>query len=414
MRNGIGHPVELPEEISEPLGLGKQATTVRPLSNGGRTLLLERVDGDGAAVPWDRELVLSADVRAFPLAGVLQTLHAAGKSGFLLFESGECTKSVYLHAGEIVFATSDQVIDRLGNCLVRHGVIGADEHRQAVAAYSPPGHYGRFLIERGLLTPRELWDGVKCQVEDIVRSLFALGSGRVHFWDGEARPDNVVRLALPTGRLIEEGLWHREELLVYLAQLEDSRVRVEKSGEVPALNGVAAEIQRCVQEPRGFEAIRQELGLDSLSAASSIQLLEEMGAVRILRGEGSVAMPPPELEDGLRDCVIRHVKLLDELFAPVVALDGPERVQSRLAGVLEEASARHSELLGDLELGRGGSLDPECLLERARLFPGDREAEVREALGELIAYAEFELVNHPRIESPDGFLSALEPLRAQL
>lgn len=414
MRTGIGLPVELPEEVSARLGLGERPTTVRPLSSGGRTLLLERVDGEQTAVPWDRELVLSAEVRAFPLAHVMQTLHASGKSGFLLFESEGCSKCVYLHAGEVVFASSNQVIDRLGNTLVRSGVLGAEEHRRAEAAYAPPGHYGRFLIERGVLTPRELWDGVKDQVESIVRSLFSLGSGRVYFWEGEARPDNVVRLALPTGRLIEEGLWQREELLVYLARLEDPRVRLRAAEDpVRHMNGAAGEIQRRVQRPCGFAELRQDVGLDPLSAASAIQLLEQMGVLGIDRDDSAVA-PPSDAEDALRDCVTRHVKLLDELFAPVVALDGPDRVRARLSGVVEEASARHTELLGDLGLGPGGSLDPELLVERARSFPGDRLQEVRTALGELIAYAEFELVNHPRVKSPEGFLADLESLRARL
>ncbi|MCI0546665.1 MAG: hypothetical protein L0027_05225, partial [Candidatus Rokubacteria bacterium] len=67
-----------------------------------------------------------------------------------------------------------------------------------------------------------------------------------------------------------------------------------------------------------------------------------------------------------------------------------------------------------LELGRGGVLDPEAVAERALRFPGDRESEVRLALGELVAYLEFELVNHPRIPDPDQFLEVLEPLRARL
>ena len=55
-----------------------------------------------------------------------------------------------------------------------------------------------------------------------------------------------------------------------------------------------------------------------------------------------------------------------------------------------------------------------ALVERALCFPGDRTREVRAALGELVSYAEFELLNHPRVKDADGFLEALEPLRARL
>ena len=61
-------------------------------------------------------------------------------------------------------------------------------------------------VERGFLTPRELWTGVKYQVEEIVRSLFSYPAGELLFWEGEIQPDNVVRLSLDTSRLISEGL----------------------------------------------------------------------------------------------------------------------------------------------------------------------------------------------------------------
>jgi hypothetical protein len=35
-------------------------------------------------------------------------------------------------------------------------------------------------------------------------------------------------------------------------------------------------------------------------------------------------------------------------------------------------------------------------------------------MGELVAYLEFELRNHPRIQEPEHFLEAVEGLRAKL
>ena len=104
---------------SSPSASGSGTSRLGARARGGpRTLLLERSTGPDA-VPLDRDLVLSADVRAFSLADLLQLVHASGKSGFLLFEHADCAKSVYLHAGEVVFATSNQRIDRLGESLLR-------------------------------------------------------------------------------------------------------------------------------------------------------------------------------------------------------------------------------------------------------------------------------------------------------
>ncbi|MFV1979342.1 MAG: hypothetical protein ACC649_08315, partial [Myxococcota bacterium] len=68
----------------------------------------------------------------------------------------------------------------------------------------------------------------------------------------------------------------------------------------------------------------------------------------------------------------------------------------------------------DLAVGQGGSLDPDVLINRALAYPGEREREVRLALGELVSYLEFELMNHPNIARPDEFLEGLEGLRSRL
>jgi hypothetical protein len=400
-------------------GLGlREEESVRVLHATPRVLMLEKTHPDAIPLPFDRDLVLSADVRAFSLADLLQLVHSSAKSGFLYFEHGDCVKTVYLHAGEVVFATSNQRVDRLGEVLLRSGMITVEQHLQADHDFRPPAPFGRFLVELGFLTPRQLWDGVKHQVEEMVRSLFAFGAGHVLFWEGEVRPDNVVRLSLPTERLIEEGLSQRDELLEFLAQLEDPRLRlVPEPSAARRLGGSERAILEALELDGTFPALCRRVGLDPLSGARTVRLLRETGAVRV----GRVTAPEMECEgasalshEDLRAVVRAHVKLMDELSAPIVALEGEAGIRGRLAEVARDASGRYAQLLGDLDLGPGGAVDPEVLIERALRFPGDRLREVRAALGELISYLEFELVNHPKVGDAEDFLDGLETLRAEL
>jgi hypothetical protein len=71
-------------------------------------------------------------------------------------------------------------------------------------------------------------------------------------------------------------------------------------------------------------------------------------------------------------------------------------------------------MLSGLQVGPGGSIDPEDLIARALRFPGERDREARLALGEIVSYLEFELLNHPQIADPEEFLEGLAPLRASL
>src|SRR5262245_35365734 len=428
-RLGASHAGGEPGLCSEPLldaaereRLGLAADeSLRVLATSARTLVLERsAPGSSMALPWDRDLVLVADVRAFSIADVLGLVHGAGKSGFLFFQEGACEKSVYLHRGEVVFAASNQSVDRLGESLLRMGAIRVEQLREARRVYAPPGLFGRILVERGVLTPRDLWNGVKTQVEEIVRSLFSYDAGSVLFFEGEVRPDNVVRLSLPTRRLVAEGLRRRDELLRFLAHLESARVELEAvesaSGD---LSGTERAVHAAIAQRGNFAETCRRAEVDPLSCARVLHHLRLIGAVRLVeRSDGAAGGTHADARhaeaDVVREAVRSHVKLLAELAAPIVAVEGGEVLRGRLQRVVDEAARRFPEMLGGLELGRGGVLDPEAVAERALRFPGDREREIRLALGELVAYLEFELVNHPRVPDPEQFLEVLEPLRAGL
>ncbi len=417
LSSGFGIELELDEGQRRKLGLAERQS-LRVVHAGGRLVLLERVGGDSAnALPWDRDLVLTADARAFPLADVLSMLHDAGKSGFLAFCQGEVEKSVYLNRGEVVFATSNQTVDRLGECLLRAGSIDLEQLRETERTWAPPMRFGKVLVERGILTPRELWNGVKFQVEEIVRSLFSHTAGNVYFWEGTVQPDNVVRLSLPTRRLVAEGLERRDELLKFVATLEDPRVTVV-AGDHKGRDRSASErvLVDTLEQEQTFLGVCRRTGLDPLSAARTIQLLCLVGAVRVEQGGAADPLGPQRVqgEDALREHVLNYAKLLAELTAPLVAVEGAEAVGRRLGCVVEESATRFPELLGDLKLGTGGILDPEELTRRALRLARNRERTVSEALGGLVAYLEFELKNSPHIDEPDRFLDAVEELRAKV
>ena len=272
----------LTDELRGQLGLS-DAEPLRLLKSGPRTLVLERAGNPpGTALPWDRDLVLSADVQAFALADVLSLLHEARKSGFLVFTHGKHEKCVYLRRGEVVFASSNQDSDRIGECLLRANMITVEHLSEVEKHWSPTERFGKALVERGILTPRELWNGVKFQVEEIVRSLFSYTAGEIHLWEGDVDPDNVVRLALPTQRLIQEGLEQRDELLRFLASLEDERVRLRRCGLGGAeLSSTSRSVLAALEEHDEFSEVSLAAGLDPLTTARAVQLLQLIGAVEV-------------------------------------------------------------------------------------------------------------------------------------
>jgi hypothetical protein len=417
--SGQDEGIAIDAAVRERLGLGARET-LRVLETGPRLVLLERVDPDAAPVPGEGPPALSAEASIFRLDELLGWVEAAGKSGFLHFQYRDHVKSIWFHRGEVVFASSNQMVDRLGECLLRAGVLSLDQLREAQRCFRPPARFGKVLVERGFLTPRELWNGVKYQVEEIVRSLLAYTAGRVHLWEGETPPDNVVRLSLPTRRLIAEGIQRREELGKFLGVLEDPEVTLACVEGVEAhLGAPERSLAEAVLRQPSFPALCEGLGIERAAAARSIQLLRLVGAVKIVRRpQGSAFVGGGDLEghdhEPLRESVTRLVKLVAELAGPIARVEnGPEGIQDRLQRTLDEVAARFPALLSGVALSRSAVLDAEVLIERALRLPGDREGQVEAALGELVAYLEFELKNHPAIDDPDSLLERLTALRTR-
>ena len=123
---------------------------------------------------------------------------------------------------------------------------------------------------------------------------------------------------------------------------------------------------------------------------------------------------PHASDDAVRELVADHVKLLAELVSPLVAVDGAASVMERIAAVVRDGAEQFPELFSGLAIGAGAVLDPDELKERSLRLAGDRSAQVSQALGELVAYVEFELMNHPGIADPQQYLEALESLRARI
>jgi hypothetical protein len=395
----------------EALGLAEEER-LRVANVSPSAVVLERVDSEHG-LPVTGAPGLCIDIATLPLAAVLNALHDAGKSGLLRYARRDHAKTVYLHRGEVVFASSNQRVDRLGECLLRAGVLSLDQLREAERRFQPPERFGKVLVERGFLTPRELWNGVKYQVEEIVRSLFSMPSGTVWFWEGEVQPDNVVRLSLETSRLVAEGLQRSEELRKFLAVLGDPRVRLARiDGFEATLAGSERAIADAIGVGRAFTEVCDALDLDSESAARSVQLLRLVGAVKLMRlPDDAAVLDQSDLElpddSELRERVAALTKLIGSLREAIADAEGSAEIDDRLSHVLDDATGRFPALLTGVSLGAGGTLDPDILLGRAQKLPGDREAQITAALVELVAYLEFEIKNHPQIPDPDDLLRGL-------
>jgi len=138
------------------------------------------------------------------LVDLLQKLLSSKATGILTLQYNGQEKSIFVKEGKIVFASSNLPDDRLGNILVRAGKL-TREQAEAVSKLKGATRkkFGAIIVELGFLEPKELFDGLKLQVKEIIYSLFRWEDGAYRFAGGEL-PSQTIPLTLDQSELISE------------------------------------------------------------------------------------------------------------------------------------------------------------------------------------------------------------------
>jgi Domain of unknown function (DUF4388) len=137
---------------------------------------------------------------------VLRPLVQAGRTGVLRLTRGDVAKSVYVSEGRLIFATSSDPDDRLGEMLLRQGRISYRALEDSVLAMRDGKRQGTMLVENGAIRARDLVDGVRDQVQEIIYSLVAWDDGFFEFTEGRIPSREVILLQMSTPNLLLEGI----------------------------------------------------------------------------------------------------------------------------------------------------------------------------------------------------------------
>jgi hypothetical protein len=113
---------------------------------------------------------------------------------------------VYISEGRLIFATSTDPDDRLGEMLLRKGLITYRNLAESVQAIRAGKRQGTILVESGSIRSRDLVQGVTEQVQEIVYSLFLWEDGTYEFVEGQLPSREVILLRMSTEDILMEGI----------------------------------------------------------------------------------------------------------------------------------------------------------------------------------------------------------------
>ncbi len=150
---------------------------------------------------------LNGNVKDMIVPWLFLALNAAKRNGTVVFENDDVVKKVYFSAGDIISASSSQSEDRLGEWLVRTGVITRQQCDSVSELFKQTGEKeGKILVDQGIITQAALMEGVKSHVKQIIVSILNWRDGSYVFEENVLPASDIIPLQISTGNLIIEGL----------------------------------------------------------------------------------------------------------------------------------------------------------------------------------------------------------------
>jgi hypothetical protein len=335
--------ITVPPHEAEALGLAGGGPVDLVSARGACALIVPARDDGPAAF-------FAGTLSSLTVAEVVQFVFSSLKTGVLLLgfpgKGGDAARqrrrSLYFRDGMLVFATSSDPHDRLGPLLVLRGLLSEEQLERASRLVKSGRPLGQVLVDEGLLTPAQLYEGVTAQVTELFLSSFEELDGKFAFLEGQT--DEASSVKLPDRM--------RDLLLLGLKRLEGAEQRRLAGAAPEAGEELAVEVEVPVPARTGpFDTYRR---------------------------------------------ILKHVRA-------AMAPHAPDAV-ARINGWFERLPATKRPLFADVAMAEDGDVETTRVFENASALgthPGAAgRARALEALEELLSFVLFEAKNRlPKAEA---------------
>lgn len=357
---------------------------------------------DAASAVDSRAVLLSGEVRApGVLCDVASFLGQTAKKGELVVLDPGAKRSVYFEGGHVVAARSSVTGERLGEALLKLGVL--DEKQLAAcreATARNPLRLGEAAVQLGLVARERLYALMAVQVQEIFHATLLVGEGAFYFLDGFDESELAARHRLSVPALVRDGIRRIHETRFF-------RARIPTPLHVPVPVAQPAPPEASLQPV--FAAMDGKRSIEDLCRALGTGEFDVTRAVFQLVQSGHAAIRAPRL--GARAAVAVYNDAVSLLLRELDAIDQGDAVRDQLAERTKTVP------LGQVLEGAGpaddGRLDGERVAANVASRP-DAQA-VEEVLGnwlhEHASYALF--LARPHLKRAQEAARLLEPIAPQ-
>ncbi len=350
-----GRVIPRSEEVQR--ALADRAGRFMLLPSAGDLLLALRSPAAGGPAPSPR-CILAGDLSAFPIADFVAFVHQSKISGILVVGASAVERSVVFKDGEVRSASSEAAGERIGEVAMRLGHIDDAQLTEATAGGRP---IGKVLVEKGFLTPGDLWKCFHEQVTTIFHAILMARDGTFRLMDDPGAERPGVPLAVSTQSLLMDGIRRIDEMRLFRDRIPGPQAflrRREPKRPVtlrPAEEAVLAQVdgQRRVAE------VARAAHLSEFDATKILYHLAEAGYVEATAEPSAVAGDPLAR---LQTIAGGFQELLLEITGAASAKGDAEDFLEGIRSFLADPVSRYAPLWLHAAVSAQGGLDPAALL----------------------------------------------------
>ncbi len=259
---------------------------------------------------------LQGNLESFNLSELLQLLSHQGKTGTLEIETGEGQARLRFLEGRLVEAWADRrsPAELIGGMLVRAGLVSPaqlghalDRQRQSLR------RLGDILVRMGILRLGEFREILALQHRETVYRLLALKRGSFRFVDEPVEVEEGVSVLLDVGELLMEGFRQIDEWPRIRERIPSDRhvySRVPDAAVPPDLDPDALRVLGLVDGvlPAGEVVDRARTGtfrgFEILAELYDLGLIRRVGTVRRAKAPARVARPRRWVDAAAGACLV--------------------------------------------------------------------------------------------------------------
>ncbi len=347
--------------------------------------------------------ILEGDLSRVQLPDVLSFVSMIRGTGKLSLCSNGLERTIVWKEGEIVFAQSNSPEHSLGQFLLRNGKITQQQYDESRTRVTANVRHGKVLVQMGVISPKDLWWGVKHQVLDIIYSLFTWKEGTFSFLGvpEEAASSERISLQLNTSTVIMEGIRRLDETgRIRETITSPDLVFVRLPGEAPdfeELDMSETEIE-IYNNIDGRLTVRELVGKSALTEFDVMRILFQLLSARLIEQAPEEKTYQPiflDVEDSpeLLKIISTYNDMFGRLFQALSDSVGEDSARDIFMTVLQTAET--DELWSGVFFDQYGRFDENMLIANISELPFEkRKSVLDEGLNTLLSVQLFEVSQH--------------------